>query len=302
MTKSRPIQGKPAGLREPISVGEISYLASMYTLDQAYWYYGGTSAAVIGDLCATAYAKKYGVTMSQVEDAMNTAAMTNRANAVINPLATQAKIDFQQEAIANGFKNAQEYMKSDFNRKIGLIMRLFHGALVVDGASALIVCPTEMAKSFSKRPIDVLGFGSAAEITYHEVDAVWEMEKISFNQAYEMAGITPDEIDYMYVHDCFVAMHLTSTEAGGYFKPGEAWRAILDGRTAIKGDRPLSTTGGRTSMGHAFAATGGAEITEAVRQMRGECGVRQIHPEPEVSVVHNMGGGMHCNVVVLRSH
>jgi acetyl-CoA C-acetyltransferase len=160
-----------------------------------------------------------------------------------------------------------------------------------------------MAESFTDAPIDLIGFGTGVTIPYHEAEAVWEVEKEAFEQAYRMAGIVPyRDIDYMHVHDCMVNTHFATTETGGYFRPGEAWQAIIDGETAFDGDKPISTTGGRTSMGHAWSASAGAEIAEAVRQMRGECGERQIKPAPEVSVIHNIGHGIHINVSVLRMH
>jgi acetyl-CoA acetyltransferase len=303
IVSSRPVEGKPASMREAIPYPELSRTASAHTLDGAYCYPGGVNAAAIADLACTAYARTYGVTMEQVEEALNVASIDNRRHGVLNPLATVATVEFPDEARQKGFDDVMEFMRSDHNPRVALMLRLFNCALSVDGASALIVCPTDMAGQFVSAPIDVLGIGSSCTRIYHETDVVWNLEKEAFDQAYAMAGIDPyRDVDYMYVHDCFTAQQLTSTEAGGYFRRGEAWQAILDGRTRIEGDRPLSTTGGRTSMGHAFSATGGCEVTEAVRQMRGLCGARQVKPVPELSVVHNMGGGMHCNVVVLGRH
>jgi acetyl-CoA C-acetyltransferase len=221
---------------------------------------------------------------------------------LLNPLSTTYCRSFEEDGKERGFDNVMDYMKSQFSPKVGTIMRALHGATPVDGASALIVCPTEMARQFSDHPIEVIGFGSSVGIPYHEVGEYVEFDSEAFNQAYKMANIDPyRDVDYMHVHDCVPYTHFMATEAGGYFRPGEAWQAILDGRTRFDGDKPISTTGGRSTMGHAWAASGGAEIAEAVRQMRGLCGLRQIKPFPEVCVVHNNGMGMHTNVVVLRN-
>ncbi len=302
ITNSRPMEGKPAHMREALSPAELWYRTN-YGADQAYWYPGGLSVASICDFCCMAYAKKYGLTLEQIEETLTAAAISNRRNGVRNPLATMAKTEFAEEAKEHGFDDLKEYMKSKYNPRLGTIMRAFHAAIPVDGASALIVCPTDMAKSFTDSPIDVIGFGSSVAIPYHEVEAMWEVEKEAFAQAYKMAKLNPyRDIDYMHVHDCMVNTHFTVTETGGYFRPGEAWGAIIEGRTAFDGEKPISTTGGRTSMGHAWSASAGAEITEAVRQMREQCGDRQIKPTPEVSVIHNLGHGLHCNVSVLRTH
>jgi acetyl-CoA C-acetyltransferase len=295
-TNSRPVKGKPAHIREAVSQAELWYECN-YGADQAYWYHTGIALGV--DEPSLFYAKKYGLTLKQMDETLAHAAINNRRNGVRNPLATFVHQEFPEEAREHGFNDVMEYMFSNFNPKLGLLMRPFYGPIVADGASALIVCPTEIARNFSDHPIEVIGIGSSTAVGYHNSE---DIEKEAFAQAYQMAKINPyRDIDYMHVHDCMINTHFTATELGGYFRPGEAWCAIQEGRTTYDGDKPLSTTGGRNSMGHAWCASAGAEIAEAVRQMRGLCNDRQIKPVPEVSVVHNLGHGLHCNVSVLRT-
>ena len=299
ITNSRPKEGMPACYREAMSPGELWYKTN-YGADQAYWYPTGLAVGAFGDVPTMAYAKKYGLSLEQMEDALNAAAINNRRNAVRNPLATISTKEFKDEAREHGFDDVMEYMKSKYNPYSTYPLRVFNCATPVDGASALIVCPSEMAKKFTDTPIDVIGFGTAVGVLYRETEAYWQMDKAAFEQAYKMAKIDPKNIDYMHCHDCMVNSHFMVSEEAGYFPKGEAWKAIIEGRTAFDGDKPISTTGGRTSLGHAWAASAGAEITEAVRQMRGECDKRQIKPEPELCVVHNWGHGPHCNISVLR--
>lgn len=298
ISSSRPMEGKPAHMREPMDQGELWYRID-YGADQAYWYPTGKSGGV--DEFCVAYAKKHGLTLQQMHDTMAHSAINNRYNGIRNPLATFAKKDFTEEAKGRGFDDPMDYMQSKFNAKIGLLYRPFFGAITADGASALIVCPTEMAKKLTDDYVEVIGFGSAAACGYHSMDAVTEE---AFAQAYAMAGIKDPytEVDYMHVHDCNICAQFVDSEIGGYFHQGEAWRAIQEGRTRFDGDKPLSTSGGRNSMGHAFAASGGAEIAEAVWQMLGKAGSRQVNPAPEISVVHNFGHGINANVTVLRAH
>ena len=299
ISTSWPREGKPAHMREAIVNETIAkerlwYLTN-YGADQAYFYPSGMAFSALGDVRAMAYGKKYGLTWEQLEDALNAASINNRRNGMRNPLATLYKQEFADEAKEHGFSDVKEYMKSKFNPRIGAIVRVHNLATTADGASALIVCPTEIARSFTDHPIDVIGFGSSQSLTYHEVETSCEL-------AYKMAKINYKDIDYLHVHDCQTCGQFVGAETAGYFRPGEAWRAIIEGRTAFDGDKPLSTSGGRTTMGHAWAASAGAEITEGVRQMRGLCGARQIKPIPEVSVIYNVGHGTHTNVCVLRSH
>jgi len=296
-TGSRPKVGKPSHMREAIPQAEL-WDRTNYGADQAYWYFGALAMPSLLDFPVMQYAKKYGLTLEQIGEVLNAASISNRRNALLNPRAVLYKKSFQEEAKDHGFNDVMEYMRSNFNPKIGTIMRAFNGASVVDGASALIVCPTEMAKKFNPHPIEVIGFGSATSVGYHDHEYA---HAAAFAQAYEMAKINPyRDIDYMHVHDCLIGAQITVTEQGGYFRPGEAWRAILDGRTGYDGDRPLSTSGGRPSLGHAWSASAGAEIAEAVWQMREQAGARQVKPTPEVSVIHNLGHGIHANVSVLR--
>lgn len=75
---------------------------------------------------------------------------------------------------------------------------------------------------------------------------------------------------------------------------------ILEGRTAYDGDRPYHTSGGCSSMGHAWAASAGAEVAEAVNQMRGECDKRQVKIPPKTAIIANEGAGPNTNTTILR--
>jgi acetyl-CoA C-acetyltransferase len=297
ITSSRPMEGKPAHMREPVSMGEVWYRAN-YGADQAYWYQMGMGEGV--GVKVVQYASDYGLTIKDMDETLAHAAINNRRAAVRNPRALFATKEFADEAKENGFNDTMEYMKSKYNPLVGTALRPNYAGYTADGASALIVCPTEMAKKFTDKYVEVIGIGLSTASGYHDNRII---AKEAFAQAYEMAKIDPSkDVDYMHVHDCPIQTHIIDTEIGGYFKPGESWHAIQEGRTAFDGDRPLGTSGGRTSMGHAFSASAGAEIAEAVWQMRGANGDRQIKPAPEVSVVENVGHGMTTCVTVLRSH
>ena len=115
-----------------------------------------------------------------------------------------------------------------------------------------------------------------------------------------MSGISPKNLDLLYVHDCMQIYQLILSETAGYFKKGEAWKAFMEGRTLRNGDKPMNTSGGRHGKGHAFAASPGAETYEIVKQMRGEAGRRQCKKEINIAAQHNHGYGMHSAVTVLK--
>jgi acetyl-CoA C-acetyltransferase len=174
----------------------------------------------------------------------------------------------------------------------------------VDGASAYVITTLKKAKKMSKaEPIEITGFHHSASNYpwYGGKDPTdWAIDKTAFSGAMKMAGIKGKDIDYLSVHDCMQVYHLLESEMAGYFKPGKAWEAVIEGRTTYKGDKPMNTSGGKHSKGHAFSASAGADFYEAVLQMRGKAKGRQIKDVPKTSVIHNHGYGMHAAVTVLR--
>ena len=119
-------------------------------------------------------------------------------------------------------------------------------------------------------------------------------------QAYEMAGIGPEDIDVAEVHDCFTISEILAYEDLGFAKPGEGARLIDEKQTYIGGKIPVNVDGGLLSKGHPIGATGGSQIRTIVRQLRGEASEAQVK-DAEIGLVHNIGGiGQYANVTILR--
>jgi len=246
-----------------------------------------------------AYARKYGLSAEQVDDAQNAAAISLRRNAARNPRAYLQK-EYQDIAKEAGFSDVMQYMKSPNNPYISWPIRSCHLGCAADGSAALVLCASENAKKYTKKPVELAGVGVAAGLPYHTDPLNLVQEQSAFNQAYTMADLKPQEIEYLGLHDCSIQQHMTISEEAGYFGPGEAWRAILEGRTAFDGNKPINTHGGCPSMGNAYDASGIAEIVEAVLQMRGECDQRQLDPAPRCSVQAAHAAGPTFGVTVLR--
>ena len=109
-------------------------------------------------------------------------------------------------------------------------------------------------------------------------------------QAYEMSGLGPEDVDLVQVHDAATIGELQQLEALHLVPWGEAWRATLEGRTALSGAIPTNTDGGLLAMGHPFGATGIRMIHETVTQLRGEAGPRQVS-NPQVGLAQCSGAG-----------
>ena len=294
---SSPVAGKPSHFREQMPTDEL-WEKTMYGSDHGYTYWCGEPTSFDG--CAIEYANKHGLTLDQLDDVLNMAAYNNRRNGVLNPKAVLASKTFEQEAQEYGFATAMDYLRSDFNMKFAITSRMLHCACTADGASAIIVMSNDMVKKMGleSRAVEVAGFGTAAVGRSRKVEEYHAAAK----QAYAMAGIIDPrkELDYFSPHDCLIARQMTQSEGVGFFNEGEAWKYILEGRTAYDGDRHFHTSGGRSSMGHAWSASAGAEVAEAVMQMRGECGARQIENAPKTAMVMNEGAGPNTQVTILK--
>ena len=121
-------------------------------------------------------------------------------------------------------------------------------------------------------------------------------------QAYTMAGITPGDVDFAEVHDCFTWTEISNVEDLGFCKKGEGGRLVEEGRTGPEGDIPINPSGGLKSFGHPIGASGVRMIYECVTQLRGKAGSRQVK-DPELGLAHNVGGpgAVSCVVVLGRS-
>jgi acetyl-CoA C-acetyltransferase len=115
----------------------------------------------------------------------------------------------------------------------------------------------------------------------------------------EMAGIKAADINYLHTHDCSHISGICTAETIGYLKLGKGLDAARDGALRYDGKRPMSTHGGRHAFGHAWAASAGSDTYEAVLQMRGAAGQRQIPKRPEISVIHTHGYAMIGTTIVL---
>jgi acetyl-CoA C-acetyltransferase len=103
-----------------------------------------------------------------------------------------------------------------------------------------------------------------------------------------MAGITPKDIDFAEVHDCFTIAEIIDIEDLGFFEKGTAARAVAEGVTARRGEIPINPSGGLKSKGHPIGATGIGQVAEVFEQLTGKAGERTIK-DAELALTHNFG-------------
>jgi len=178
-------------------------------------------------------------------------------------------------------------------RKIAEPFTLLHCCPSGDGASAVIITSAEKARQYTANPVKVAcsEVNSGKYMTGFRDMTTPEITVRGAKQAYEEAGIGPEDVDVAEVHDAFTIAELLYYEALGFCDKGDAAKLLEDGETSIGGRIPVNPSGGLLSKGHPIGATGTAQIAEVVRQLRGQCGDRQVDGA-KVALTHCTGGGI----------
>jgi acetyl-CoA C-acetyltransferase len=172
-----------------------------------------------------------------------------------------------------------------------------------DGAAAALLVPAARAREFTDRPVLVAGFGVATDHPYlHEKSSFTGLKATTTaaTRAYEMAGLTPADIDMAEVHDCFTITEILDIEDLGFVDKGKGGVASLDGETSLTGRIPINPSGGLLAKGHPIGASGVAQLTECWWQLRGAAGDRQVETRHGNALQHNVGGrGSGVSVVTI---
>ncbi len=162
-----------------------------------------------------------------------------------------------------------------------------------DGAAAAVVVSERKIKQLGKLPVriaaSVLCAGGAR---VEDWDYTVSLSTVNASRrAYEEAGIGPEDLDVIELHDCFSVAELVHYENLGLCPKGEGARFIEEKRSYINGDVAVNPSGGLLSKGHPLGATGLGQVYEVVQQLRGNCGERQVE-NARVGLTHTMGGGV----------
>ena len=154
-----------------------------------------------------------------------------------------------------------------------------------------MVTSAERARDLPKRPVYVLGTGEASThvmVSQMPDFARWDAARLAGERAFAMAGVAPADVDVAMLYDAFTIVPIMALEALGFCKPGEGGPFVAGQRTAPGGAFPMNTNGGGLSYAHP-GMYGIFLVIEAVRQLRGECGSRQVEGA-RVALVNGMGG------------
>jgi acetyl-CoA C-acetyltransferase len=272
---------------------------------------GFTFPGVFGAL-ATAYFAKYGATR---EDLMNIT-IKSHSNAPLNPKAQfplsirdlmNKKMESlkKREGSAPDWKDEKDFLRDPrANPVVAWPMHLYDCCPISDGASCMLLVAEEIAKEFTDDPIYVIGIGQGSGRGLHACDDLtyFEATRYAAQEAYGMSGLTPKDIQFSEVHDCFSIAELVHIEDLGFFRAGEGFKAIAEGQTRLDGTMPINTSGGLKCKGHPVGATGISQLYEVWTQLKGKAGKRQIPKKDlHIGAAHNLGGtGGTCTMTILE--
>ncbi len=257
-----------------IETGAADYVALIYTNigRSRRVNYGGDEAASIWD--------PWGFTSPGAAHAMMFQMHQNRYGTTTRQLA-EVSVAFRQHALLNPDAVMKKPMTIDDHEEARPIvepLRLLDYCLINDGAVCVIMTSAERAKDLKKPPVLISGVGardafSHCSISNFDENFWYDEARDTANQVYQMAGVGPKDIDGLMCYDNFSPTVLFSLEGFGFCGRGESGAYVEGGTLGLQGALPTNTDGGHLSNSY---MQGWALNVEAVRQLRGECGARQI--------------------------
>jgi acetyl-CoA acetyltransferase len=232
-------------------------------------------------MAASRHMHEFGTTREQMAEV----AVAAREWAMLNPAAWEKKPLTIAEVL-----NA---------RKISDPFTVRDCCLVTDGGGAIVLTTPDRARSLKKKPVYVLGCGQS--ITHASISSMPDLTRSgaigSGAQAYRAAGLKPSDIDVLELYDAFTINTILFLEDLGFCPKGEGGRFVEGGRIRPKGELPVNTNGGGLSYCHP-GMYGLFLLIEGVRQVRGECGERQV-PNVNTALVHGNGGVLSAQATVI---
>ena len=290
-----------SGFYDVVLVGGVEKAAAMGTplatrtfamfSDSRYEFPSGVTFPAIFALLAHLYSAKYGIPLAKLKEQMAAVSVQSYRYGMFNPRAHLRK-EVDVEAVLNSFM-------------VSTPLQLHDCCPFSDGAAAVVLASEEIAQKLTGKPVYIAGVGQASSgplVSQYDYLPRLRAREISSGQAYDMAGLTPQDIDVCELHDCFSIASLISAEGLGFFEFGMSGEAWVNGEADIGGKVAINPSGGLKSKGHPIGATGIGQVYEIVKQLRGE-----VEPERQVEgagtgMTDTLGGdgGTVVNLILRR--
>ena len=209
---------------------------------------------------------------------------------------------------SNALKNENAHLRKAITLEQALTgkpvaepLTIYDCSIPSDGAASVVITAADMVRRFSGKPVRVLGIAQTSD--HVALDRKPDITSFMAVQqagarAYEMAGLSPGDIQLAELDDCFTIAEIMATEDLGFVKKGRGGVFAGDGLTALDGPLPVNPSGGLKAKGHPAGATGIAQICEIVQQIRGDAGERQV-PRHDIGLTQNLGGSGATTVVTI---
>lgn len=273
---------------EKVTHTSTAWTTTYFAYCSDYFYEGSAGASFPGLFAsmARAYISEYGAT----EEDFAKVAVKNHENGILNPKAHLRK-KITVEDVMNSAVVASP-------------LKLYDCCPFSDGASSVILCNEKFAKEHGGDYVRVTGSGrggSPSALQDRKHITTIDSTVIAAKAAYKAAGITPKDVDFAEVHDCFTIAEVVNSEDLGFVEKGKGIVAVREGQTARNGEIPLNPSGGLKSKGHPIGATGVGQVVETYEQLTGTAGERTIKGA-EIGLTHNFGAtGASCAVHIFQS-
>jgi len=268
-------------MREVVGWKATDFVCTM-THPEAEYPYGVTLPGMAG-MFTRLYMEQYGLTREQ----LIAVAIKNQKMGSLNPNA-HVEMIITKEGIADSPDSVVN------NPMAADPLHLYDMCPVSDGAAAVILCPLELAKKVTKKtPVVVAGFGQATDThTLQEREDPTDLKAVTLasRQAFEMAKLTPKDVDFAELHDAFTILEIAESEHAGFFKKGAGGKAVEKGETSLGGKLPINMSGGLKARGHPVGATGVAQVVDSVFQLRHELGKDRQVKGAKIGFTLNFGG------------
>ncbi|MEE9399153.1 MAG: hypothetical protein V3V23_02695 [Dehalococcoidales bacterium] len=259
--------------------------------DSRYEFPSGITFPALFAMLAHLYAARYDIPLARLKEQMATVSVQSYRYGIHNPKAHLHK-EVDIGAVLSSFM-------------VSTPLQLHDCCPFSDGAAALILASEDVARKLTDKPVHIIGVGQASSgplANQQDYLPRLRAREISSKQAYDMAGLKPEDIDVCELHDCFSIASLIAAEGLGFFEFGKSGEAWMKGEAGIGGKVAINPSGGLKSKGHPIGATGAGQVYEVAKQLREEVEPERQVEGAKIGMTDTLGGngGTLVNIILQR--